>query len=83
MEAVKRQMGQVVVKRVVAPLRNIHSAHGLLSTFFKKRARDSLNYSNRPFYGPGPQAELACFGRTGMSWACSQMLTTLKTFSSC
>lgn len=29
-EVVKRQIGQVVDKRVVAPLRKIHSAHGLL-----------------------------------------------------
>lgn len=43
------QIGQVVGNRVVSPLRKIHSAHHLLSAFLKKRARVSLNYSNRPF----------------------------------
>ena len=58
MEAVKRQIGQVVDKRIVPPLRKIHSAHGLLSAFFKKRARDSLNYSNRPFVAQGHKLSL-------------------------
>lgn len=55
------QIKQVVDNRVVAPLRKIHSA----SAFLKKRARVSLNYSNRPFVAQGHKLSLPALGGLG------------------